>query len=281
MSVTSGFFNSKNKDRLYNAEQMSSIFDGIIRDGVYASVGTAFMVNATDPVSKSITIGEGRCWFDHTWILNDELLTIPMPSADVSYGRIDAIVFDIDHTEVNRSGRIMVLQGTASGNPKKPALINTDKHKQYALCYITRPIAATESDDVIKQSQIEYCVGLTDTPFVTSPLQRVSIEAIVSQWESEWNEWYNSLSSKGVDAVMNWMEAQKLAFEEWFSNISVTLDGDVAASLAKRVTELEDRFTTLAKEYAVYQVIQDSNGDQICDGNGLPIEGRVIYRIVE
>ena len=44
MSVTSGFFNSFNHDRRYNAEQMSAIFDGIINDGVFANIGTAFAV---------------------------------------------------------------------------------------------------------------------------------------------------------------------------------------------------------------------------------------------
>ena len=34
MSVSSGFFNSLNGDRKYNAAQMSAIFDGLIIDGV-------------------------------------------------------------------------------------------------------------------------------------------------------------------------------------------------------------------------------------------------------
>ena len=42
MSVSSGFFNSLNGDRKYNAAQMSAIFDGLIIDGVFASIGTAF-----------------------------------------------------------------------------------------------------------------------------------------------------------------------------------------------------------------------------------------------
>ena len=44
MTVSSGFFNSVNHDRLYDAEQVSSIFDGIIEDGVCESIGEAFMV---------------------------------------------------------------------------------------------------------------------------------------------------------------------------------------------------------------------------------------------
>ena len=47
MSVTYGFYNSKNQDRRYDAIQMSSIFDGIIRDGILQHVGTAMMVNAS------------------------------------------------------------------------------------------------------------------------------------------------------------------------------------------------------------------------------------------
>ena len=46
MSFTYGFYNSKNHDRTYNAEQMSSIFDGLIEDGIYESIGGAFLVKS-------------------------------------------------------------------------------------------------------------------------------------------------------------------------------------------------------------------------------------------
>ena len=39
MAFTCGFFNSENGDRKYNAEQMSAIFDGIIADGVFTTIG--------------------------------------------------------------------------------------------------------------------------------------------------------------------------------------------------------------------------------------------------
>lgn len=44
MSVTYGFYNSIKGDRKYNALEMSSIFDGIIVDGVYMSIGDALNV---------------------------------------------------------------------------------------------------------------------------------------------------------------------------------------------------------------------------------------------
>lgn len=60
MSVTYGFYNSLNGDRKYNAEQVSSLFDGLIIDGVFASIGTAFAVKATTEspsMSESAKLG--------------------------------------------------------------------------------------------------------------------------------------------------------------------------------------------------------------------------------
>ena len=62
MSLTSGFFNSVNQDRRYNAEQMSAIFDGVINDGVFANIGTAFEVKASS--GYTVNIGIGRAWFN-------------------------------------------------------------------------------------------------------------------------------------------------------------------------------------------------------------------------
>ena len=46
MSITSGFFNSVNGDRTYNADQMSTYFKGLIGSGVYENVGGALQVLA-------------------------------------------------------------------------------------------------------------------------------------------------------------------------------------------------------------------------------------------
>ena len=58
MSVTCGFFNSSNGDRKYNADQMSSYFEGLVSDGVYENVGDALIVKAGD--GMQVIVGEGR-----------------------------------------------------------------------------------------------------------------------------------------------------------------------------------------------------------------------------
>ena len=89
MSVTYGFYNSKNHDRRYDAIQMSSIFDGIIRDGVLQHFGTAMMVKESE--GMMVNVGIGRAWFNHTWTLNDALLPLTLPLSEVILNRIDAV----------------------------------------------------------------------------------------------------------------------------------------------------------------------------------------------
>lgn len=61
MSVTYGFYNSIKGDRKYNALEMSSIFDGIIVDGVYMSIGDALNVKSSG----------GRCNRCFSWFVRD------------------------------------------------------------------------------------------------------------------------------------------------------------------------------------------------------------------
>ncbi|KKK51946.1 hypothetical protein LCGC14_3109860, partial [marine sediment metagenome] len=55
MTITYGFYDSISSDRLYNAQQMSSIFDGIIQDGVYAGLGDAIMV--VEDTGMDVSVG--------------------------------------------------------------------------------------------------------------------------------------------------------------------------------------------------------------------------------
>lgn len=206
MAVTYGFYNSLNKDRVYNAEQMSSIFNGIITDGVFASIGGSLM-----PISGTgmqVVVKTGKCWFNSTWTLNDALLPLDIPAADVSLTRIDAVVVEINSAVNTRANTIKVIKGTPSANPAKPALTNTETLHQYALGYITVSAGVTS----ITADKIEVNVGKTTCPFITSVLQQTDITALFNQWDAEFNT--------------------------WFANIQSQLSGDIAANLQRQIDEL-------------------------------------------
>ena len=185
MSVTSGFFNSLNGDRRYNAEQMSSIFDGVINDGIFANIGTAFSVKAD--VGNTIIVGIGRAWFNSSWLLNDALLPLLADVSEILLDRIDAVVIEINHSDSVREGSIKIVKGTPSSSPNNPNMIRTTDVNQYPLAYIYRK---ANSSSII-QANITNMIGTSSTPYITGILQVQNIDNIVAQWQSQWSTFYN------------------------------------------------------------------------------------------
>lgn len=292
MSVTSGFFNSLNGDRKYNAEQMSAIFDGIINDGVLATVGTAFMVTADSGLT--VHVGVGRAWFNSTWLYNDTILPITLEDSELVLGRIDAVVIEIDRSDAVRSGSIKVVKGTPSSSPQNPTMTNTNYVHQYPLAYIQRDAGST----IITQSDITNMIGTSSCPYVTGILQVVSIDNIIAQWQAQWLEWYAAETAQGeadVEAMIaqwnawftsqttgseaqinQWMLQMASDFNEWFNDLQIILDGDVATELASQILDIQSTLDTLAKENCIYVPLEDSSGNVIEDNLGNEIEGKTV-----
>lgn len=207
MAVTYGFYDSLNHDRLYNAQQMSAIFDGIINDGVFMSVGNQFHTVAG--TGMQVIVKSGRAWFDSTWTLNDAEYPLSIDAADVLLTRIDAIVLEVNSEVATRANAIKVVKGTPASTPAKPTLTNTATIHQHALAYVT----VAKNITAITNSMIEIVVGKTETPYVTAILQTTDITDLFNQWEDY--------------------------FQTWFDTVRGTLDGDVALNLQNQITTLE------------------------------------------
>lgn len=203
MSVTSGFFNSENGDRKYNAEHFGSIFAGIIRDGVFANypnTGDELKVTVVSGAMK-VQVGPGRCWFKNTWLDNNSNLQFNVPAADSNQARTDAVVVDVNLTNKVRKNDIEYITGQLGGG--NPTLANGDGHYQYVLAYVNVPAGAT-APTVVGQ------VGVNKpTPYITGPLQTVSADNVLAQWRdavnnqitSELSEYLNDDGSKLYEKI--------------------------------------------------------------------------------
>lgn len=273
MSVTSGFFNSLNGDRRYNAEQMSAIFDGIINDGVFASVGTAFGVRAS--AGNAVTVGIGRAWFNSTWLFNDAVLVLSADASEVLLDRYDAVIIEINHSDSVRAGSIKIVKGTPSSSPQRPSMVNTLDVHQYPLAYILRKAGSSE----IVQANITNMIGSGSCPYITGILKVLDIENIVIQWQDQWARWFTQMSDENDVALSTWMNEKQLEFNTWFGNLQTILDGDVAANMVEQILDLKNKFGILAKEYCIYEALQDSTGDAVIDSYGSEVEGKIVYCI--
>ena len=350
MSVTFGFYNSKEGDRRYDAIQMSSIFDGIIQDGILQHVGTAMVVKESE--AMIINVGVGRAWFNHTWTLNDALLPLVVPQSEILLNRYDAVVLEVDSREAVRANDIKIIKGTPASNPTKPTMVKTNDRWQYPLAYIYVGAGVTS----IRQANITNCVGTSECPFVTAPLDKVEIDDLIAQWQDQWKEfyekqttdmeetnkfwkeqwstwflaqteeiqsayltweaqWFKEYTSINNAEMADWKQKSETEFREWFDQLQALLDGNTAASLAKKLLELQEQVdilnqfsSNLENEYTVYQKLYDNgyrtygdvldssdapitdsnldtvigrtySSDLLRDSNGDVIEGRAIFVI--
>ena len=253
MAFSFGFYNSFNHDRKYNAIQMSMIFDGIISDGIYATIGEAMVVKATSE-DNVVVVGPGRGWFNHTWNYNDTDLPVNAPISDVLLKRIDALVIDINSNENYRENKIMWVQGTPSSNPVRPTMINTLERHQYPLCYIERK----PNVEKILQADITNMVGSSECPFVTGILQTVDIDQLLLQWKDQWAQFviaYEKTAEEWMDdqksdfaAYYTEFKRQMDAFEaasgkefnDWFASIQDIFDGSVAGHLQNEIDQITE-----------------------------------------
>ncbi len=162
MAFTYGFYNSENKDRPYDAIDMSEIFEGVILDGVLPAVGTRFQVLAHSP--STVTVGTGRAWFNLTWNkIKGDPVELPLPAPDDSKDRYDAVVLEVDRRKAVRKNRIFIKTGVASDSPVNPAMTNIGELSQHPLAYIRRAAGIP----TIQQSDITSSVGTTDCPYAS------------------------------------------------------------------------------------------------------------------
>lgn len=207
MSFTSGFFNSVDHDRLYDATDISRLFDGLIRDGIFASIGDCFVVKQSNQMN--VTVGTGRAWFNHTWSYNDALYPVTIPPSEILMDRIDAIVLEINSVESVRANSIKLIKGTPASTPTKPALTNTKEVHQYPLAYVKVGKEVTS----IRQADIENCVGTSVCPFVTGILEVISIEQLIPQWKDILNRFVEENTAN----FNTWMNGEKQDYQAWLT----------------------------------------------------------------
>ena len=251
MALTCGFFNSENGDRKYNAEQMSAIFDGIIADGVFTTIGDHMAVSAG--TGMQVLVGTGKAWFDHTWNVNDAAYPLAIAASDVTLSRIDAIVLETNHSDSVRLNKLRVVQGTVASSPVKPTLTNSEKVHQHPLAWVTVAPGVTQ----IAASAIENAVGTSACPFVTGIIATTAIDDLFNQWNGEFDEWFDNLKAQLSDNVV--------------ANLQKQIDA-LRDKEAKDVADINARLELIMKNKALVRVTVKTPG-------GSPLSGILVTGI--
>lgn len=207
MAITSGFFDSVDHDRVYNAEQMSTYFDGLVSDGVYENVGDRFLVSPSSS-TMAVSVGSGRAIIKCRWIKNDDTAILTLDPADASLNRIDAIVLRLDTSA--RSITLTVKKGTAvSGQPSLPAITRTETVYELYLASVLIQKGAASPTAVTDLRPSTYC------GWVTGIIKQVDTADLFAQWQSAYESQYAAFAA--------FIAQKEAAFNEWFANLTQTL----------------------------------------------------------
>ena len=209
MALTYGFYNSQNGDRMYDATDISSIFDGIIKDGVFMSIGDAFIVSAA--TGMQVTVGSGRAWFNHTWTYNSVASLHTIEPAEIVLNRIDTVVLEINASEEVRANSIKVIKGTPASNPVAPTLIDTELVHQYPLADIYVGANVTE----IIPANITNRVGTEACPLSTGILETLDSAPLLAQWNSAFTvhsqAWVDRMAQQQND-----FNGRQMTIQAWY-----------------------------------------------------------------
>lgn len=208
MALTCGFFNSLNGDRLYNADTISRMFKGLISDGIYESVGHAFIVKPSSGLT--ISIGSGRAIADDKWVENDADITLTLNTAHVTLNRYTAIVLRKSVTD--RTITLEMIDGAAASTPTKPETLRNESYYDLCLAYVYVPAGAT----TITASNIEDTRPNTSLcGFVTGIIEQVDTTELFNQ--------YKAACEEDIVRMKAWEEAQKAAFDTWLETLTSQL----------------------------------------------------------
>lgn len=275
MSVTSGFFDSLMGDRKYYSRDFSHLIDSLVIDGVFASIGTAFVVNSSGGLE--LTVGVGKAWFNSTWTWNDSIMPMTAPAAELLLNRIDAVVLEVDTRSSVRANSIKYITGTPATDAVNPTMVKNGQIFQYPLCYIYRA-AGSES---ITQAEITNMVGTEECPFITGILQTVSLDHLLGQWRSELDQFVDT-EKADLNAVLEqiksdllseqqlldqWIADEQNDFLTWYQSMKDQLSTDAAGNLQLQIDKEEIErillcgFTDGTKEFnSDWTVITSTDG---------------------
>jgi len=241
MAWTSGFFNSVNGDRLYNADQMSRIFEGLITDGVYESVGDKMAVQPNS--GMTIQIATGRGWFGRHWVENDSEFTLTVADSDVLLNRYVAVVIKVDDTDAVRDAVPYLKYSEFATTPVKPTMERTETVKEYCLAYIylkagAKAITASDIEDTRAD---EALCG-----WVTGLIEQLSSATLFSQFTGIFNDWFSGL----VDLINENTEA--MLVNALPTSVTLTLpadgwvQGDSGYTQTAQVTNMSETKSVIA-----------------------------------
>ncbi|TQR27209.1 hypothetical protein C7Y47_23625 [Lysinibacillus sphaericus] len=250
MAIRSGFFNSVNGDRRYDAKFFAEYFASFIGDGVFPNPSNGLQLVEGTGMQTILKVGKG--WIKGYYVINDSDYIIKHDIADGVLKRIDRVVMRLNY--LTRQIEIVLKKGSQASSPTAPAIQRDAEAYELVLADVLINAGTTQinqgliTDQRLNKSLCGIVHGIVD---------QVDTTTIFNQYQS----WFNKFSVTKADefskwqtdvttALEGWIDAQEQDFlawrhaEEslflaWFETIKGKLSEDAAGNLYNMIEDHE------------------------------------------
>lgn len=244
---------------------MAIPFEGIITEGVFANWGDAFKATVVD--GSTIIIGSGKAWISKKWVQNDSVYQMPINVSDYASStepRTVVVCLDLKTETYYRFAQFIIEEQRYYSFYTSMLNALTDRNTgRNTLPLFAINFAAGDSS--IQQSNITNLVGTTWCPYVTAPVQTVTVDDIRSKWDASYNSLMNdivgSAQSKANEAESNF----EASFNTWFLTLKNQLNTNQAANLQNQITDLTNQLNKLVATGTVENTVQFYSGGNLVD----------------
>lgn len=231
MAFHSGFFNSKNLDRVYTAENFTEYLSSLICDGIHDNYGQCFEVKPNGGLT--VTIGTGKAWINGHYFINDSPYVIDLNNyAEMSLSRYVIIGICCNTNEYFRNCDIVTEPGASAASPTVPSFMQASTETYLTLAAVYLPAGA---NTITLADIIDYRDNESKCGYVKCILGKCGVTELQTQFSE--------------------LEMRLMSLETQVSGIASRLDslggsdcncGDILADLEARLNQLEDTVGGLA-----------------------------------
>lgn len=265
MTFKSGFWNSIDGDRTYSAEDMAIPFEGIITDGVFANWGDAFKATVID--GSTIAIGSGKAWLGKKWIQNDSVYQMQINVSEYASStepRTVVVCLDLKVEPYYRFARFGIDEQRNYESYTDMLNYMVDRNTgRNSLPLFAINFAAGDSS--IQQSNITNLVGTSWCPYVTAPVQTVTVDDIRSKWDASYNALMKDIVSNAQTKANEAESNFEASFNTWFLTLKNQLNANQAANLQNQITSLTNQLNKLVTTGTVENTVQFYSGGSLVD----------------
>lgn len=300
-TITGGFFDSVNKDRLYSADQMNMPYKKIVADGLFfegGDGGNVFKVTAAG--GMKVNIDPGNALIGGKWAENEDDVEIEISANTSESARIDSVILRLDNSIETRAIGIVYRQGGTSA----PALENSVTVKEFRLANVSVAVNAVSVAD----ANIVDTRGTAECPWAASLVtpseaqltagvgayieeNPTALVPAVEESVADWLEEHPEVTTTVVDGSLTKSKfSDSLKLEAINGYVTPEMYGAKGDGVTDDTSALQDAFDAggwiVFKAGATYKTTSSLNikGNTFADLNGATIIGtahRLFYNFVD